>query len=132
MFTIEKSAAARSSSSRLRVVCACLVAASVTVFTSGVYADNTIPQTTVRFSDLDLSKQQSTQDLYARLQRASRAVCREFEGRSVSESRLYAQCYEQALDTAVERVGNTALTALHEANPALRVAERRAEGQPTT
>jgi UrcA family protein len=129
MNTIRKSAAARRHVRRIAVTA--LAAASVLLMTN-VHATDAIPQTTVRFGDLDLSKQQHAQELYSRLKHASRSVCRQFEGRSTLDMKLYAGCYEEALSTAVDHVGNSTLSALHAANPAVRVAERRTQGTPAS
>jgi UrcA family protein len=130
MFTIETSA--RFSSYARRAACAAIAAASMTLVMASAQAEDEVPQRVVKFGDLDLSKQQATHDLYERLKRASRAVCSSLDGRSLKEVAMHSDCYETALNRAVEQVNNGALTALHEANPALRLADRRGQTQPRT
>jgi UrcA family protein len=131
MSTTLKSAAAGIPSSVRRFACTALAAASVFLVTQ-VHAADVIPQCTVKFDDLDLTKQKEAEVLYTRLKRAAREVCKQFNGRTAGDMVLFSECYGDALGNAVERVGNGSLSALHSANPALRVAARRVQGTPAT
>jgi UrcA family protein len=99
------------------------------LFSSAACAAETPEKIVVRYADLDLSSQQDAKKLYARLQRASQHVCREFEGREPARARLRQQCYDEALTSAVADVDHAMLTAMH-ANKNVRVAQGKAASQP--
>lgn len=104
-------------------------AAAVGMFSAVAAADRAPGQQAVSYADLDLSSQQDAKILYKRLQRASRHVCREFDGRDLSRLRLRQACYAEALSSAVENVDHTVLTALH-ADKQIRLAGRNAAAAP--
>jgi UrcA family protein len=80
--------------------------------------------TTIRADDLDLTKPKDIQLLYERIRGAARSLC------EVEHSALWdikrtlhkRECFEQAVDRAVARTNEPALTALHRAEE--RVASR--------
>jgi UrcA family protein len=80
--------------------------------------------TVVNYSDLDLSQSADAQRLYARLQYASKQVCSAYETRQLSMQRRYDACVDAALSQAVERVNVPQLTALHAAEPRIRLARK--------
>ena len=71
----------------------------------------------VQFTDLDIQKQAGAEQLYRRLQAASKRVCGveslkvsgSIEG--FSEAR---RCYHESLDAAVAKLDNAKLTKIHE------------------
>ena len=71
----------------------------------------------VRYSDLNVEKQAGAEQLYRRLQLASKRVCGveslKVAGsiRAVSQSR---RCYREALDAAVAKMDNATLIKIHE------------------
>lgn len=71
----------------------------------------------VQFSDLNVEKRAGAEQLYRRLQLASKRVCGveslKIAGsiRAVSDAH---RCYRQSLDAAVAKIDNEALTAIHE------------------
>ena len=71
----------------------------------------------VSFSDLNVSKQEDAQQLYSRLQQASKRVC-DVEPLKVSRSvKVLSQsmrCYRQTMNVTVARIDRDALTAIHE------------------
>lgn len=92
-------------------------------------AAETPQQIVVQYADLDLSSQEDAGKLYARLQRASRYVCREFEGREPAKIRLRHKCYDEALTSAVASVDHAVLTAMH-ANKNVRLAQGKPVSEP--
>jgi len=80
---------------------------------------------TVRYSDLDLSKQSDAQVLYRRLQRASGQVCMHYRDLdSLSKKKLYDQCYQNALARAVDRIDHATVNAAYAADERVRIASR--------
>ena len=74
-------------------------------------ADSQAPRTlTVQFGDLNLNNAQGVDALYKRIKNAARNVCSELEGRTLSKKRLYAECVDTALSTAVTRVDRPLLS----------------------
>lgn len=71
----------------------------------------------VSYADLNIDKDSGAQALYRRLQQASKRVCGvesiKISGsvRAVMEQQ---RCYRNALDEAVAKIDNTALTEVHE------------------
>lgn len=71
----------------------------------------------VAYSDLNVEKEAGAQQLYRRLQQASKRVCGveslNIAGSisAVSQSR---RCYRETLDAAVVKIDNVALTEIHE------------------
>ena len=80
-------------------------------------------QTTVEFSDLDLSQERDINQLYARLQRASSQVCQKHNGREQYQRRLFKECYVETLERAVTSINAVQLTKLHAARDPM-VAQR--------
>lgn len=86
--------------------------------------------TTVRYGDLDLSKQADAQKLYGRLQRASDDVCGEYkEFRNLQKMKLYNACYQDSLARAVDNVGHAAVKAAYNADDRVRIASRSKKSQ---
>jgi UrcA family protein len=81
-----------------------------------------VPTRTVSAADLDLANPRDVETLYARLQYAAQAVCRESAQREFAMSRTRnfgwrLQCYRSAVDRAIEGVDDQRLTALHRGEP---------------
>ena len=79
---------------------------------------------TVAYSDLNLNHQAGIDTLYVRLESASEEVCApraDFRNRAMS--RDWQACYNHAMDTAVEQVGNLGLQEYHLAKTGREVAE---------
>jgi UrcA family protein len=70
-------------------------------------------QTTVQFEDLDMTRERDVKELYTRLQRASKNVCRDTRERGLSQRQFFKECYEEALQRAVDGVNAVQLTKLH-------------------
>jgi UrcA family protein len=82
-------------------------------------------QKIVRYSDLDLANTQDAQELYTRLERAAKSVCREtFVGRDLTSKNLRLSCEAEAIDEAVAEIDSASLTALHTAEQRVRLAQR--------
>lgn len=70
----------------------------------------------VSFSDLNVSKQEDAQQLYSRLQQASKRVCGVVPlkvSRSIGELSQSMRCYRQTLDASVAKVDSLALNTIH-------------------
>ncbi len=70
----------------------------------------------VSFSDLNVTKQEDAQQLYGRLQQASKRVCGVVPlrvSRSVGELSRSMRCYRQTLDVSVAKIDSATLTAIH-------------------
>ncbi len=68
----------------------------------------------VSYADLDLSEQAGASTLYARLKRASAKACgHQPPPIELKASRAYQDCYNLALNKAVDRVNSQQLYALH-------------------
>ena len=102
---------------------------SLSLFGAAAIADETPEQVVVQYSDLDLSSTQDAKTLYSRLQRASKYVCREFEGREPAKARLRQHCYDEALAGAVQNVNHRVLTAMHEGKR-IRLAQGKVANEP--
>ncbi len=72
-----------------------------------------VPAVTVNFSDLDVARGAGVETLYQRLRTAAKAVCGAKDIRKLNETKAWRACYTQALDNAVEKVGNERLNQLH-------------------
>lgn len=74
-------------------------------------ADPQTPETlTVQFGDLDLNKPQGVDALFKRIRNAAESVCNHYEGRTLLEKRLYSECVDTALSTAITRVDRPVLS----------------------
>ncbi|MCG3168941.1 MAG: hypothetical protein CALGDGBN_00451 [Pseudomonadales bacterium] len=67
----------------------------------------------VRYGDLDLARDAGVQTLYARLIRASQAVCAPREDRIPAQRADWRRCHDAALDEAVVATGLERIVALH-------------------
>ena len=67
----------------------------------------------VSYSDLDLRLMPDATQLYGRIERAARDVCRTGDGASARAHELQRKCVAQAISTAVESVGNANLTTVY-------------------
>jgi UrcA family protein len=108
-----------------RVVGVALAIAAASLFADVASArDDGQVSTVVKYGDLDLSQSTDTQRLYVRLKDASEQVCGSERTRDLRMQRLLKACYTGALNRAVERVNEPKLTALHAAEPRIRVARK--------
>ena len=71
------------------------------------------PAVIVNFSDLDIARGSGVEVLYQRLQAAAKTVCGTRDIRNLSATQEWRACYKQALDGAVEKVGDERLNQLH-------------------
>ncbi len=115
----------QSRSASVRVVGTALVIAAASLFASVASAkgDDGV-STVVRYRDLDPSRSSDAQRLYGRLKYASKQVCSSYDTRSLRMQRLLEACVDEALTKAVETVNEPQLTALHAAEPRIRVARK--------
>jgi len=71
------------------------------------------PSVRVRYGDLDLTRDDGVQVLYARLRAAARQVCPDYGARSLRQRAIVQACFETSLANAVAAVRNDRLAALH-------------------
>jgi UrcA family protein len=67
------------------------------------------PQTTVKYTDLNVSSPEGGSALYARIQRAARQVCGPLDGRELTAKARMSACVHKAIADAVAKVGQPAL-----------------------
>jgi UrcA family protein len=106
---------------------AALGAATLALFSANAAASTaaSAPAYEVRFADLDLTSKHDTQRLYSRLRIAAREVCSDFAERKSPLMRdRYKGCMNQALERAIETIGNPALSALHVSKSDMKLAHR--------
>jgi UrcA family protein len=58
----------------------------------------------VRYSDLDLSRPQDVQQLYARMQRAAKLVCDDYAGGSLHSYTAYNRCVAHAMSDGIAQL----------------------------
>ena len=78
--------------------------------------NNTDSDVRITYEKTELASTRGQTGLYARLKDASRKICGSSNIRitgSLQNSAVKAQCYNETLTAAVERVGNPEITALH-------------------
>jgi UrcA family protein len=74
-----------------------------------------MPDVTVSYRDLNLSRSADVQVLYRRLERAASSVCMQVPAWELSRHLAYSRCYNSALDSAVLAVRSPELLALDRA-----------------
>lgn len=65
---------------------------------------------TVRYADLNLDREAGVASLYRRLTSAAKQVCAEHAGKTLVEKQAHAACIDQAITTAVARIGRPVVT----------------------
>jgi UrcA family protein len=113
----------RSAPSRVIGLALAIAAASLIADIASAKENDSV-STVVRYYELDLSQSADAQRLYARLKQASKQVCFTHLTRSLSMKRMQDACADEALSRAVKRVNQPQLTALHAAEPRLRLARK--------
>ena len=68
----------------------------------------------VNYSNLNLDRPGDVTVLYERIQDAARLVCKDDTATWGFHRKAFNRCFERTMDKAVMRVGNGALTALHQ------------------
>ena len=96
-----------------------LAGAAIAIFAGSAQASTDAPEITVHYA-----KPADASQLYSRLQVASAAVCRQHEGKELRQVAAARACYNEALNNAVDKVGDSELSALHRASVDMRVAQR--------
>lgn len=109
--------------SRVVGVALAIAAASLIADVASARDDGQV-STVVNYRDLDLSQSTDVERLYSRLKYASLKVCYAYDIRDLRVQRIQQACSEAALSRAVERVNEPKLTALHAAEPRMRVARK--------
>jgi len=72
-----------------------------------------VPQTSVSYNLLDLSTDNGTRTLYARIKSAARAVCPTYDSRDLAAFAESRQCQREAVARAITQIGNARLAAVH-------------------
>jgi UrcA family protein len=86
---------------------------------------------TVKFKDLDLSKQADTERLYRRLKMAANQVCIGYADSPGMRS-PYDRCVQKAIENAVDTIGHPNLTALHRKKSDVRLAQSKSKSVPNS
>ncbi len=86
-------------------------------------ADEPVPTRVVSTRGVDYANPASVADLYVRLRRAARAVC-PGDGPGLASQTTADRCRAEALDRALGQIDRPELYALHERQPAVRLARR--------
>lgn len=95
---------------------AAVSAMALPLFASASISENTGDTVGVVYHQADLVSTKSHEDLYARLQDASRKICGSSSivvTGSLRRSAGNTECYNGTLTAAVERLDNAAVTAMH-------------------
>jgi len=103
-----------SRSPRRILATAILGAFACTLATVCTAAEANLPQMTVKYADLDVSKPQGAAALYARIQQAARQVCLPLEDRDFG-SKAHDACVHKAIADAVAKVDLPELFAVYNA-----------------
>lgn len=114
----------QSGSASVRVVGTALVIAAASLFAGVAAADSSEVSAVVKYRDLDPSLSGDAQRLYSRLKDAAQRVCNIYDSRGLDLQRREEVCFDKALSDAVAKVNEPALTALHAAEPRIRVAKK--------
>jgi UrcA family protein len=89
-----------------------------------------LPSRTVKFADLDLSRNQDVAVLYNRLRAAAETVCAPLDDRQIAWHMNFTKCVKSLISSAVTKVDRPALTAYYMDqtsghNPAVRTAQNQ-------
>src|SRR5690606_31688339 len=97
---------------RHALACAAL-AASMSVYCDVAPAQN-VPERTIHYRPAELATDTGVQELYRKLQRASREICDDLLGSHRKNTHQHRMCYARVLADAVAKVDRPALTSLQE------------------
>jgi UrcA family protein len=78
-------------------------------------ADGVALQTTVKYSDVNVSTAQGAGTLYGRIRIAAEQVCRPFNRDDLSSKTLFHKCMNHAIADAVNKIDQPALFAVYSA-----------------
>jgi UrcA family protein len=98
-----------------------IAAAAFTALISGFSAvsnaaDATdVPKAIVKYADLDISSSHGAATLYSRIRVASEGLCSPFDHGDLVAKYLWKQCVKQAIEGAVTKVNQPALSAVYAA-----------------
>ena len=67
----------------------------------------------IRLADLDLTTSQGTAAAYKRISFAAQSVCSSYDGADLPQRRIWRQCVNGSIDSAVAQVGDSRLTAYY-------------------
>jgi UrcA family protein len=94
----------------LTPVLLCTAAFMATGATAATQVEDSIQ---LSYVTADLTQPEGAKTLYRRIERAARQVCHGTDLRDLTALADYDRCYRHAVDDAVEKVGVSAVTALH-------------------
>jgi UrcA family protein len=106
---------------RSRAAAAVLFGALALSFAAICTAEDTagVPQVTVKYSDLNISRTAGAGALYARISMAASDVCRLLDHGDLSSKAIFTRCVHQAIADAVTKVDQPALYSVYNLkNPA--------------
>ena len=74
--------------------------------------DVEVHSVTLSFADLNLGAEKDQQTLYQRLQQAAKNVCKTLEARNAVQIRESRECYDKAMNDAIDDIGNAGMLAM--------------------
>ncbi|HEY5809984.1 MAG TPA: UrcA family protein [Povalibacter sp.] len=89
-----------------------------------VRAQTVVPQVSVSLAGLNLATQHDAKTAYSKLRSAAKSVCHNLESRDPRGRQVHEQCYQDSLARAVDEVDNGNITALHQSDRTVRIAQR--------
>jgi UrcA family protein len=95
-------------------LCCAAALSSAEVFSAPAYFPGASIK--IKYSSSELERDDGVMNVYRNIRSAARMVCEEADLRDLPRRREYRQCYDIAVDTAVAKIGNARLTALHHGN----------------
>lgn len=96
-----------------------LMCSVITVAQAG--ESGSIPSVVVRYDDLNVANQAGAARLYQRIVRAAKVVCGDDVRTNLRTKSESKQCMNEAVETAVGKVNNRVLTAMHRQKATRRV-----------
>jgi UrcA family protein len=112
--------------SRLRNATLAVLLSSMSAVAAAGNASDSVPQRTVRYSDLNLASPSGAATLYQRIRSAARSVCEAPFASDLQAQAAEQQCTHEAIKRAIYEVNAPLLTGyyLAKSRPVLTVAQR--------
>ena len=109
-----KTSNTRNTSIRQIMIAAAIATVGLTAARTSAAADAAEPlRMSVSYADLNIGTPSGAHQLYSRLESAAERVCAPLDGRTGPMTWRFQACYRNALDSAVAKINQPALTAMH-------------------
>lgn len=89
------------------------IALSTTSIAGGTTTDTSRTAIHIRLADLDLTTSQGTAAAYKRIEFAAQSVCSSYDRADLPQRRIWRQCVNGSIDSAVAQAGDSRLTAYY-------------------